>query len=421
MARPRGSGLRGSMSHEPVASVRVLLDEDRIEISLRPGFGRRELDVVRSLVGRRWDGGRRVWIAPRAKEALAVLTGAFGEAALAVERVPPWRERAPPSGERAPPSGERAPSSGERAPPPRARGAESPKETRDGGSAPDEILDRVRGALVLEGYSPSTRKVYLGHLRRFMEWCGGGRPRMPRSPAEEGRAYLLELLRERGISKSYQNQVVSALRFLCESVLGQPALAIRIPRPRKESRLPAVLSQQEVVRILERARNPKHRAILVLLYSAGLRVGEAVRLRPEDVDEDRGLLRVRGGKGDKDRYTLLAQGAVEALRVYRAAYPSDRWLFPGGRPDRHLTTRSVQRVVKRAAEAAGIDKHVTAHTLRHSFATHLLERGTNLRIIQELLGHKSARTTQIYTHVARSDLERVRSPLDDLPGPGTRD
>lgn len=400
MARPRGSDLRGGMSQEPVASVRVLLDEDRIEISLRPGFGRRELDVVRSLIGRRWDGRRRVWIAPRAKEALAFLMREFGKAALAVERVR---------------------SSKERAPGPRDRGAESPDETPDERSASGEILDRVRAALMLEGYSPLTRKVYLGHLRRFMEWCGDGTPRMPRSPAEEGRAYLLELIRDRGISKSYQNQVVSALRYLCESVLGQPALALRIPRPRKESRLPAVLSQQEVVRILDHARNPKHRAILVLLYSAGLRVGEAVRLRPEDVDEDRGLLRVRGGKGDKDRYTLLAQGAVEALRIYRAAYPSDRWLFPGGRPDRHLTTRSVQRVVKRAAEAAGIEKHVTAHTLRHSFATHLLERGTNLRIIQELLGHKSARTTQIYTHVARSDPERVRSPLDDLPPPGARD
>ena len=207
---------------------------------------------------------------------------------------------------------------------------------------------------------------------------------------------------------------MSAIRFMCESVLGQPTVALNIPRPRKEERLPAVLSQGEVARMLKKARNPKHRALLMLIYSAGLRVSEVVGLRVEDLDMDRGLVRVRRGKGGKDRYTLLARRAVEAVRVYRDAYPTDRWLFPGECPERHLTTRSVQRVVKNAARAAGIQKHVTTHTLRHSFATHLLEGGTNLRVIQELLGHTSASTTQIYTHVARSSLESVRSPLDNL-------
>jgi site-specific recombinase XerD len=245
-------------------------------------------------------------------------------------------------------------------------------------------------------------------------WCGGGAVRLPEEPAAQGQAYLLELIERRGISKSYQNQVVSALRFLCESVLGQPALALRIPRPRKEHRLPAVLSVAEVARMLARARNPKHRALLMLIYSAGLRAGEVVRLRPSDLDIDRGLVRVRKGKGDKDRNTLLARRAVDAVRLYRDAYPTGPWLFPGTRSDRHLTTRSVQRIVKRAARAAGIEKDVTTHTLRHSFATHLLEGGTNLRVIQELLGHQSARTTQLYTHVAKSTIESIRSPLDNL-------
>ena len=175
-----------------------------------------------------------------------------------------------------------------------------------------------------------------------------------------------------------------------------------------------MLSQGEVARLLRKPRNPKHRAILMLLYSAGLRVGEVVRLKPPDLDIERGVIRVRQGKGSKDRYTLLARRAAEAVAIYRDAYPTDKWLFPGKRRGRHLTTRSVQRMVKNAATAAGIEKNVTAHTLRHSFATHLLEGGTNLRIIQELLGHQSARTTQIYTHVARSTLASVRSPLDDL-------
>jgi len=272
----------------------------------------------------------------------------------------------------------------------------------------------VEDALVLKGYSPKTRGVYLGQLRRFLTWCGNGRPRLPDDPARQAQLYLLELVRGKGISKSYQNQVVSALRFLCESVLGEPRLALRIPRPRKERKLPAVLSPGEVARILSKPRNAKHRALLMLLYSAGLRVSEVVRLAPADLDVDRGLVRVRGGKGGKDRYTLLARRAVEAVRIYRDAYPTDPWLFPGATPHEHLTTRSVQRIVKVAAEAAGIEKDVTAHTLRHSFATHLLEGGTNLRVIQELLGHQSARTTQIYTHVARSTLETLRSPLDNL-------
>lgn len=216
------------------------------------------------------------------------------------------------------------------------------------------------------------------------------------------------------MSRSYHRQVVGARRFLFETVLGDPRMALAIPRPKKEERLPVVLSAEEVAALLARTRNLKHRALLMLLYSSGLRVSEVVRLRVEDLDADRRLLRVRRGKGRKDRYTLLARRAVEAVSVYCRAYPIGPWLFPGGRQDRHLTTRSVQRVVARSARAAGITKNVTPHTLRHSFATHLLEAGTNLRIIQELLGHQSSRTTEIYTHVARSTFEAVRSPLDNL-------
>ena len=365
------------MVTEPVASIRVLRDEDRIEITLRPGFTPAELNVVRSLPGRRYDAGRRVWIAPGAQAAIAALTQALGAGCVSA-------------------SAGLDPATG---------GAPEPSK---------DILDRVRDGLTVRGYSPRTRKVYLGHLRRFLTWCGGGTPRIPEDPAGRGQAYILELIKRQRISKSYQNQVVSALRFMCESVLGQPRLALRIPRPRKEQRLPAVLSQSEVARILKKARNPKHRALLMLLYCAGLRVSEVVRLTVSDLDMDRGLVRVHRGKGGKDRYTLLARRAVEAVRTYRDAYPTDRWLFPGSRPERHLTTRSVQRVVKRAAEAAGIEKDVTTHTLRHSFATHLLEGGTNLRVIQGLLGHQSVRTTQIYTHVTQSTLGSVRSPLDNL-------
>jgi integrase/recombinase XerD len=326
------------MVTRPAVSVRLLPGEDRIEIILHPGFTRTELDVVRGLPGRRYDAGRRIWIASNASEAVTTLKAAFGAGGVLVTA------RSEPAG------------------------AEDPGPANG-------IIERVRDALTVRGYSPRTRKVYLGHLRRFLAWCGEGVPRLPEDPAELGEAYILELIQRKGISKSYQNQVVSALRFLCESVLGQPKLALKIPRPRKEHRLPAVLSQGEVARLLRKPRNPKHRAILMLLYSAGLRVSEVVRLKPPDLDMERGLVRVSRGKGGKDRNTLLARRAVEAVEVYRDAYPTDRWLFPGDRPDRHLTTRSVQRIVKNAAAAAGIEKNVTAHTLRHNAESRIMPGG----------------------------------------------
>lgn len=274
------------------------------------------------------------------------------------------------------------------------------------------VLDRLDREMTLRRFSPRTRKLYRGHVRRFLERIGGADAISP----ETIRGHLVYLAEIRGVSRSYQNQAISAIRFLCEEVLGEPRDVRDIPRPRKTKRLPRVLSRTEVERLVAAPRNPKHRAILMLLYSAGLRVSEVVRLKPGDLDEDRRTLLVRQSKGQKDRYTLLSERALEAVRRYRARFPVTGWLFPGPRPGRHLTERTVQKVVARAARRAGIERRVTPHVLRHSFATHLLEAGTDLRYIQELLGHASSRTTEIYTHVSRKDLARIRSPLD-LPAP----
>jgi len=373
-----------------VARIRVLAGQDRIEVTLSPGFTDQELDIVRALPGRRYDAQRRVWVAPRAQECVARLTRAFGPEGVVV-----WRNATAKANEK----GTDGPESG---------------PVQDVSPSSAGLLDDVRDALTVGRFSRRTRKIYLGHLRRFFEWCGEGTPRMPDDPADEGSAYILHLITQKRISKSYHRQLRSALRFLCESVMGLPTLALDIPRPRKEERLPVILSQREVALMLKEARNLKHRALLMLLYSAGPRVGEAVRLKVSDLDADRGLVLIRQGKGSKDRYTLLAERAMDAVRVYLGAFPTDDWLFPGAKPNRHITERTAQRVVSKAAKAAGIKKKVTPHTLRHSFATHLLEGGTNLRIIQELLGHTSARTTQIYTHVTKATMESVRSPLDNL-------
>ena len=423
------------MQPDPAVTVRVRPHEGRLLIRFGRHSFTRVLDAVKALPGRTYHPERALWTAPEPDAAIRALHRALGRDQVWIIDDRPLLGPEPPrscsTSDDPSTAGRSRPSAGAHPRSARKRHdsartglpsatTDRPGRRPDRRSGPPEartgkaLLERVRAALDLKGYSTRTRKVYLGHLTRFLTWCGGGTPTLPVEPARQAQAYLLELVHGRGVSRSYHNQAVSALRFLCETVLGQPRLALRIPRPRKDRKLPAVLSPEEVGRLLSKTRNLKHRALLMLLYSAGLRVSEVVRLRPADLDVDRGLVRVRNGKGGKDRYTLLARRAVEAVILYRGAYPARPWLFPGGMKGTHLTTRSVQRIVQESARAAGIEKHVTAHTLRHSFATHLLEGGTNLRVIQELLGHQSARTTQIYTHVARSTLGAVPNPLDRL-------
>jgi site-specific recombinase XerD len=281
-------------------------------------------------------------------------------------------------------------------------------ETIPGAAA---LLDALDAELTLQRYSPRTRRAYLHQVGALLRYTAV--PAAQLTP-DHAREYLIARVRRNEISLSFHGQAVSALRFLFRHVLPHPNTLDRLPRPRPERRLPDVLAQADTLRLLAAVENLKHRAIVALLYSAGLRLSEVVRLRIDDLDIDGRRIRVRAGKGRKDRYTLLADRALEIVRAYVAEYRPTEWLFPGARPSRHLTTRSVQKVVDAARARAGI-AHATPHTLRHSFATHLLEAGTDLRYIQELLGHASPRTTQIYTHVSSRALRRIRSPLDLAP------
>ncbi len=175
-----------------------------------------------------------------------------------------------------------------------------------------------------------------------------------------------------------------------------------------------VLSQEEVAKILSSVDNVKHRAILMLVYSAGLRVGEVVKLKIEDIDSQRMLIHIKGAKGRKDRYTMLSETALKVLREYWEEYRPQKWLFEGAKEGRYLSTRTVQAIFEQAKEKAGIKKDVSVHSLRHSFATYLLEGGTDLLYIQELLGHASSKTTEIYTHVSSKTLSKIKSPLDTM-------
>ncbi|MGK7311534.1 MAG: tyrosine-type recombinase/integrase [Candidatus Longimicrobiales bacterium M2_2A_002] len=208
--------------------------------------------------------------------------------------------------------------------------------------------------------------------------------------------------------------MISAVGHLAR-VLGVPGIVATIERPKPDRQLPTVLSRGEVRRILDAVEFPKHRLALTLAYSAGLRVSEVVALRVGDIDLERRMIRVRQAKGRKDRYTLLAETAVHLME--QTGIPGDpkAWLFPGGRPGRPLTTRSVQKVFEKALTRSGVAKEASVHTLRHSFATHLLENGISLRHIQLLLGHKSPKTTERYTHVSQGELRRIANPLDATP------
>jgi len=208
---------------------------------------------------------------------------------------------------------------------------------------------------------------------------------------------------------------VCALRFLYRHTLHRDWIVQHIPFPRKESRLPEVLSAAEVSRLLAAIPELKYRVLLTTIYATGLRASEALHLQVSDIDSRRHTVRVRQGKGHKDRYVMLSAKLLRLLRRYwKVAHPAT-WLFAGASPDRPLSLECLQRAVQRARRASGLTKRLTAHTLRHSFATHLLESGTNIRVIQVLLGHNSLRTTARYTHVTTAALASTVSPLEALP------
>jgi site-specific recombinase XerD len=266
--------------------------------------------------------------------------------------------------------------------------------------------------LEIRGFSRNTQRCY---LRRVKEFVGHFMCPPNQLGLEQIYQYQLHLTRERQVSWGVFNQSVAALRFFYGVTLDRDWDVKRIPYQKNGRKLPIVLSQAEVKALLDTVTNIKHRALLMTTYAAGLRVSEVVNLRVEDIDSQRMMLRIEQGKSRKDRYVMLSEKLLTVLRQYWKVAQPEHWLFPGQIPGRHLTRSSVQRVFYKARNAAGITKKVSVHCLRHSFATHLLENGVNIRKIQLLLGHKGLSSTQVYTHVASDYLENTPSPLDILP------
>ena len=273
-------------------------------------------------------------------------------------------------------------------------------------------FEDLRRELVSRKYSYKTIKGYLYYNKDFINHV---RKNVSEIKDEDIKDYLVYLAETKGAATSTLNQAINALKFYYGSML-KKKFVYDVKRPRKDKKLPIVLNQEEVGKILTSLDNVKHKAILMLVYSAGLRVGEVVRLKPEDIDSNRMLIHVRGAKGRKDRYTLLSESALKVSREYLNRYKPSHWLFPGPDKERHISIRTAQRIFEMACDHGGVKKEVTIHSLRHSFATHLLENGTDLRYIQELLGHKSSKTTEIYTHVSSRDLMKIKNPLDQILG-----
>jgi integrase/recombinase XerD len=265
--------------------------------------------------------------------------------------------------------------------------------------------------MTLRNFAPKTIQSYIWCIARFARYFNSSPEHLG---PEQVRAFLVHLVQERRVSLSQYRQTRAALRFLYRITLGRDDVPQCIPPVKQPRVLPVVLSPDEVVRFFAAIGNIKHRTILMTAYAGGLRVSEVASLKVTDIDSQRMVIHVRRGKGQKDRYVMLSPRLLEILRTYWKAVRPREFLFPGASLDRPITTASVQKVCQRARKAAGMGKNITAHTMRHSFATHLLEAGTDLRTIQVLMGHNSFSTTARYVHVATASLPSVTSPLDRL-------
>ena len=272
---------------------------------------------------------------------------------------------------------------------------------------PDDFIMKLKELR----YSLNTEKTYKFALEDYLNY----HHTIDIEKLNEGhiQSFLRHLVMERNVSTSYQNQAINAIKFYYERVLGGQRKTYFIDRPKKEKTLPVVLSEEEILLILRSVSNLKHKAILMVIYSAGLRISECINLKIKDIDSNRMQIRVDQSKGKKDRYTLLATKTLHVLRDYFKEYRPKEFLFEG-QDGGCYSTRSIQNVFRDAVEKTKIKKKVSVHSLRHSFATHLLENGTNLRYIQSLLGHSNSKTTEIYTHVTTKGFEQLKSPLDNL-------
>jgi len=272
---------------------------------------------------------------------------------------------------------------------------------------PQEVMHK----LIEMRYSESTVKTYTNMLKQFFSYYYAYKP--TEITNEQISSYLRYLIQVREVSESTQNQAINAIKFYYEKVLGGIRQTYYIERPRKSKYLPTVLSEKETILLLKSCNNLKHKTILTIIYSCGIRISELLNIKLKDIDYDALRIHIVSAKGKKDRYVPLANMAKKILKIYIEKINPETYLFEGAKGGQYSAT-SVQKFIKKYAQLAGITKTVTPHTLRHSFATHLLEKGTDLRYIQHILGHNNSKTTEIYTHITQVGMGKIKNPLDDF-------
>ena len=273
-------------------------------------------------------------------------------------------------------------------------------------------IQKFKNYLQSKRYSENTIRTYLDALRSFLVFHN--KKLLIHINNDDVIEYNNEYILKNKLSESYQNQIVNAIKLYFKTIQEKNLDIEKVHRPRRKKILPNVLSKEEIKSILEAHSNIKHKAMLSMIYSSGLRRSELLNLKTTDIDSKRNIVIIRQSKGKKDRITPLSPKILELLREYYKVHKPTKFLFEGQKIGTNYSEQSLQSVLKQALQKANIKKPVTLHWLRHSYATHLLESGTDLRYIQELLGHNSSKTTEIYTHVSTKSLQQIKSPFDDL-------
>jgi integrase/recombinase XerD len=350
------------------------------------------MEMLKSRTSARWSGSLRSWYIPEEGFDLRAFYGSFSGVAFidytALKKKPPELKPVEPSRQAIP-----------------YRRHILPGDRR-------ELVERFRLWMHHKRYGESTVKTYCEAISGFLAFTAD----IPVSGIrnEDMVRYVNECLIARGLSHSCQNQVINAAKLFFREIIRTKIDYGKLERPRREHKLPNVLSKEEVKKILDAPVNQKHRVMLSVIYACGLRRSELLNLKPVHVDSKRQLLLIINSKGKKDRVVPLSERITVMLREYYKMYRPKEWLFEGQVAGTRYSEQSLQSVLKQAVAKAGIRKPVTLHWLRHSYATHLLESGTDLRYIQEILGHKNSKTTEIYTHVSTKSLQKIKSPFDDL-------
>lgn len=381
------------MTQKPEIKLISEVHHNKPVVSLVFGFNQELINKVKTIEGAAWSHSRRFWYIPAEQFSLAKVFAVLQPVAFLDYS---------------------AIKSAESNPVKQKQISKEPPQTTVL-ALPEEIkshLNEFKRWMAHKRYSQSTIKTYTGALAGFLRFT---HPRpLSELSNEDMVGYVNDYIIPNKLSFTFQNQAVNAVKLFFKEIMKSRLEVDKLERPRREHKLPNVLSKQDVKAILEAPANIKHKTMLSLIYACGLRRSELLNLKPEHVDSKRGLLIIKNAKGRKDRVAPISEKIIAMLREYYKSYRPVNWLFEGQNEGEQYSEQSLQSVMKQAVAKAGVKKPVTLHWLRHSYATHLLESGTDLRYIQELLGHKSSKTTEIYTHVTDKSLQKIKSPFDDL-------